>query len=434
MHAGLNPLGNTRKLSVPVSRARSVQHYQPKPLQSLTDTMLSAHLSRTFATKSSVVRAKGQRQPISAKSHPSASVGRGEARQTVPAISAQQPFAFAAVAPSTVGLPRSSGKVAAAGARISDHVPWAQATPSTHQKQGPSSHRQGSQVTESETSSYDADQDRRQRSASNPASTSGLASSPRIKGHTNTGLTAQAPSNQKHRRPAGAPTSARAADGTGRDPHAINNPSVQSAVTSNGTKHNTAPQNGAVAAPTGFNQAEGHTSDMRTPRDTVPQTTNGSKSADTSAASNDARQSTDSVPSAEATPSEPSMYAQREVPFDVTASRRNGTAAIRDLLETQKITLQEYAPGQKPKVLCPRCHGGSQHEASLAVNISVDSQSAAWMCHRATCGWEGGIDQKTGTGNVFCLLSHHFGVGSLTIFLTGLPCCLCNCIGSAASC
>jgi len=94
--------------------------------------------------------------------------------------------------------------------------------------------------------------------------------------------------------------------------------------------------------------------------------------------------------------SEPSQYAHKEVQFDVTASRKQGGNAIRDLLETQKITLQEYAPGQKPKTRCPRCHGGSQHEDSLAVNISVDSQSAAWKCHRATCGWEGGIDQKAG--------------------------------------
>ena len=100
--------------------------------------------------------------------------------------------------------------------------------------------------------------------------------------------------------------------------------------------------------------------------------------------------------SAQSSASEPSQYAQKEVQFDVAASRKQGGNAIRDLLETQKITLQEYAPGQKPKTRCPRCHGGSQHEDSLAVNISVDSQSAAWKCHRATCGWEGGIDQKAG--------------------------------------
>ncbi|KAL0032240.1 hypothetical protein WJX79_000205 [Trebouxia sp. C0005] len=98
--------------------------------------------------------------------------------------------------------------------------------------------------------------------------------------------------------------------------------------------------------------------------------------------------------SAQTSASEPSQYAHKEVQFDVAASRKQGGNAIRDLLETQKITLQEYAPGQKPKTRCPRCHGGSQHEDSLAVNISVDSQSAAWKCHRATCGWEGGIDQK----------------------------------------
>jgi len=100
--------------------------------------------------------------------------------------------------------------------------------------------------------------------------------------------------------------------------------------------------------------------------------------------------------SAQSSASEPSQYAQKEVQFDVAASRKQGGNAIRDLLETQKITLQEYAPGQKPKTRCPRCHGGTQHEDSLAVNISVDSQSAAWKCHRATCGWEGGIDQKAG--------------------------------------
>ena len=99
---------------------------------------------------------------------------------------------------------------------------------------------------------------------------------------------------------------------------------------------------------------------------------------------------------AQSSASEPSQYAHKEVQFDVAASRKQGGNAIRDLLETQKIMLQEYAPGQKPKTRCPRCHGGSQHEDSLAVNISVDSQSAAWKCHRATCGWEGGIDQKAG--------------------------------------
>lgn len=100
------------------------------------------------------------------------------------------------------------------------------------------------------------------------------------------------------------------------------------------------------------------------------------------------------------------MYAQKAVPFDVSASSRIGATAIRDLLETQKITLHEYAPGQKPKVLCPRCLGGSQHEASLAVNISVDSQSAAWLCHRATCGWQGAIDQKTGTWAPWTVVKH----------------------------
>ncbi|DBA96517.1 TPA: hypothetical protein ACH3X1_015395 [Trebouxia sp. C0004] len=121
---------------------------------------------------------------------------------------------------------------------------------------------------------------------------------------------------------------------------------------------------------------------------------NGPGSLSHSGATVTSRQPSSHLPGSSDAASEPSQYAHKEVQFDVAASRKQGGNAIRDLLETQKITLQEYAPGQKPKTRCPRCHGGSQHEDSLAVNISVDSLSAAWKCHRATCGWEGGIDQK----------------------------------------
>ena len=399
VRAGLGPIESTRTFGVLVNRTRCGQSLYPKPLQPFADSasMLSGHLSRTFATKSSVVKAKGQRQPTATKSHQSVPVGRGEARQKIPATTAHQASAFAGPAPQTAGLPRSSVKTAAAGAESNKSYWNNTPLPTSHPKQCLSGNGQGN-VAESGISQHDADQERRQRSSSVDATTSA--------------------------------SSGKAPYGVSREAYVPHNLSIQSAVTSNSTQHNTAPHNGAAFGPIGFNQPGGHSSDTRPSPGNAPTTMNSSQSADTSAGSTDARQSTASVSSVDATHAERSMYAQREVPFDVKASRKNGTTAIRDLLETQKITLQEYAPGQKPKVLCPRCHGGSQHEASLAVNISVDSQSAAWMCHRATCGWEGGIDQKTGTACMHCALFHDIAVGISTTLLTS-PLCflgLCPCV------
>lgn len=69
-----------------------------------------------------------------------------------------------------------------------------------------------------------------------------------------------------------------------------------------------------------------------------------------------------------------------------TGSKRT----IRDLLSSRGIYLKSYAPGQHTALICPTCKGGSSSEESLSVKIEDDSQSAAWCCHRGTCGWEGG--------------------------------------------
>ena len=98
-------------------------------------------------------------------------------------------------------------------------------------------------------------------------------------------------------------------------------------------------------------------------------------------------------PASPATPNTGSQYAQKA---STQQRSRLGNKPIRDLLQSKSITLPDYSPGQK-RTQCPMCAGGTSHEESLALHISEDSQSAKWICHRATCGWEGGIDQGSGS-------------------------------------
>jgi hypothetical protein len=64
---------------------------------------------------------------------------------------------------------------------------------------------------------------------------------------------------------------------------------------------------------------------------------------------------------------------------------------LRDLLEEKGIALQSYAPGQYNNLHCPQCLGGSSKERSFSINISPDSQDAAWKCHRGGCGFTGAV-------------------------------------------
>ena len=64
------------------------------------------------------------------------------------------------------------------------------------------------------------------------------------------------------------------------------------------------------------------------------------------------------------------------------------------MLATHGIYLKSYAPAQYTALVCPTCKGGSSSEESLSVKIEEDSQSAAWLCHRGTCGWTGGCSLR----------------------------------------
>lgn len=46
-------------------------------------------------------------------------------------------------------------------------------------------------------------------------------------------------------------------------------------------------------------------------------------------------------------------------------------------------------PGQNNHLLCPKCQGGDTLEKSLSIYIAPDGGSAAWVCFRGKCGWQG---------------------------------------------
>ena len=53
--------------------------------------------------------------------------------------------------------------------------------------------------------------------------------------------------------------------------------------------------------------------------------------------------------------------------------------------------MRSYAPGEHNGLVCPKCKGGSSgSEHSFNINIKEDGLSAAWLCHRRTCNFQGG--------------------------------------------
>ena len=87
-------------------------------------------------------------------------------------------------------------------------------------------------------------------------------------------------------------------------------------------------------------------------------------------------------------------------------------SSIRDLLNSNGIYLRNYMPDQYSGIPCPKCKGGSSSEDSLSVKIEEHSQSATWLCHRATCGWASGCSVHSdspgapGVSGVMALISH----------------------------
>ena len=79
-------------------------------------------------------------------------------------------------------------------------------------------------------------------------------------------------------------------------------------------------------------------------------------------------------------------------PADAAGGSR---APLRDVLLDRNIVLRSYAAGQHNGLMCPQCQGGSTKEASFSINIEKDGSTAAWKCHRGTCGFEGGVSAST---------------------------------------
>ena len=355
-------------------------------LKSLQPSPSGLSTSRTFATKASTQQGKANKAvPWFLKTDKAPRTSSGKVPDVHHAASGQG------------GVHNKSA--AASGKTSNSKSSYQQ---SASQNRNPVN-RQGLSKADTSDSSRSADHDRRESSLSGNASTSGTKSScagtSRNKtysgaarnSHRKTGqgaLVSNGAAANKGSKTGSSSTSPAQSDGSSNlkrpaPPHAPSPVVLGDAAASESTDSFRVSNSSSVSSPPQQGSVNPNTASV-----------GGAQHNPDSAATSSAEQVTASSGSA---PQEPSMYAQKAVPFDVSASQKSGTTAIRDLLETQKITLQEYAPGQKPKILCPQCHGGSQHEASLAVNISVDSQSAAWLCHRATCGWQGAIDQKTGS-------------------------------------
>jgi twinkle protein len=66
-----------------------------------------------------------------------------------------------------------------------------------------------------------------------------------------------------------------------------------------------------------------------------------------------------------------------------------------DLLADHDIHLKHRGAGSTHHIDCPQC-GGGQHrdKGSLSVTIDKDGRGAAWVCHRGTCGFTGGVHEK----------------------------------------
>ena len=64
------------------------------------------------------------------------------------------------------------------------------------------------------------------------------------------------------------------------------------------------------------------------------------------------------------------------------------TSSVFEKLSEHGIRLRHNRYGDQ-KMLCPKCNGGKGKEHSLSV--TVDADEAVWLCHRAHCGWRGGV-------------------------------------------
>ena len=87
--------------------------------------------------------------------------------------------------------------------------------------------------------------------------------------------------------------------------------------------------------------------------------------------------------------------------IDIKSSTED-TASVNNTIEAalkhNMIALPRYTPGEQ-RVLCPKCHGGSQGEKSLSVSIDEERRTAKWNCFRASCGYSGGCHAGQTSGS-----------------------------------
>lgn len=107
--------------------------------------------------------------------------------------------------------------------------------------------------------------------------------------------------------------------------------------------------------------------------------------------------------------SELSPAAERVASSSQAGPSTSARTTIRDALAARGIVLRQYTPGQHNGNICPICKGGSNTEGSFNVKISPDSQSATWVCHRATCNFKGSCHLNYGQINMTGNCQHQHG-------------------------
>jgi twinkle protein len=68
----------------------------------------------------------------------------------------------------------------------------------------------------------------------------------------------------------------------------------------------------------------------------------------------------------------------------------NPSQNLPDLLVGHGMRPKSYSPGSVQKIICPQCTGGKTREISMTLTIDQDGGGAKWLCHRGTCGFNGG--------------------------------------------
>ncbi|KAL1829488.1 hypothetical protein ACET3Z_007900 [Daucus carota] len=81
---------------------------------------------------------------------------------------------------------------------------------------------------------------------------------------------------------------------------------------------------------------------------------------------------------------------------EVDAENSMRLSILNKKLENVGIGSGDWNPGQYHGLICPMCKGGNSGEKALSLLIEHDGNTATWTCHRAKCGWKGGLKALAG--------------------------------------